>query len=352
MRKSLTQALIFPYSSNLFSKIVSIVILYNNQRLPLVLYQNKFPLPLKFKSGRSTLRHHASFAAATMHHLIIGYGYAGFHLAKYLISKKESVTAVSRHLDDSQNVPGVNYIQHDIQTPLVWSKQDTILYYLIPPPATGQHDTLLQAFINVSPIKPAKVIYFGSSGVYGDKSGDWVDEESPCSISFDRQNRRLDAEKQCMQFSIENNIDCVLLRIAGIYGPGRLPIDAARKQATLIDPQFAPATNLIYVKDLAQIAASLAMSNHAQGIYNVADGLPEPMGSLQQHVAKLLGIASAPFQSFQEAWADASAMKREFMQASKCLSIKALQMTLTDSLAITPKEIAISESLHEEGIRS
>lgn len=283
-----------------------------------------------------------------MHHVIIGYGYTGFHLAKYLISKQETVTAVSRHLDETQNVPGVKYVQQDIQTPFLQTWHNAIVYYLIPPPHTGKYDTLLQTFLKTSNIKPVKLIYFGSSAVYGDQSGNWVDENTSCKVTCDRQLRRLDAEKQCQEFAMQNAIDCILLRIGGIYGPNRLPIDAAIKQSALIKPESAPDTNLIYVRDLAQIAALLAIIPGAKGIYNISDGLPEPMGSLQQQVATCLGLPPAPFHDFEQVWAEASAMKREFMHASKRLSIKALQMTL-QSLTLTPKKTAISESLREEG---
>lgn len=284
-----------------------------------------------------------------MHHVIIGYGYTGFHLAKYLISKQKTITAISRHLDETQNVPGVEYVQHDIQTPFLWTRQNAIVYYLIPPPSTGKQDTLLQTFLKTSNIKPAKLIYFGSSAVYGDQSGSWVDENTSCQVTFDRQFRRLDAENQCQEFAMEKAIDCVLLRIGGIYGPNRLPIDAAIKQSALITPESAPDTNVIYVKDLAQIAALLAITPDAKGIYNISDGLPEPMGTLQQQVATCLGLPPAPFHGFEQVWAEASAMKREFMHASKRLSIKTLEMTLGKSLVFTPKMTAINESLREEG---
>src|SRR5476649_2457308 len=121
-----------------------------------------------------------------MHHLIIGYGYTGCHLAKYLIGRQQSVTAVSRHLDKSQHIPSLHHIQHDINAPFLWNRQNTIIYYLIPPPTTGKHDTQLQQFLETSNIKPARLIYFGSSAVYGDKSGAWVDEKMSCNVTLDR----------------------------------------------------------------------------------------------------------------------------------------------------------------------
>ena len=285
-----------------------------------------------------------------MQHVILGYGYAGFHLANWLLGKKQQVIAISRHLDPSQQLPGLIHLPQECTAPIPALPDDMVLYYLIPPPATGLEDTILQHCLKSLSIKPAKLIYFGSSGVYGDRAGNPVDETMSCEALSDRQHRRLDAERQCLAFCEAQSIRCVLLRIGGIYGPGRLPVDAARKQSSLINRGEAPLTNLVYVRDLANVAGLLADQQTAQGIYNVADGVPEPMGSLQQQVARQLELPEAPFQSFQEAWASASPMKREFMQASKRLDIRALQETLGDSLVFTAREQAIMESLQEEGI--
>ena len=286
-----------------------------------------------------------------MHHLIIGYGYCGFHLAKFLLSNNQSVTAVSRHLSESQHLPGLNHLAQDISTPLVWPHQNTIVYYLIPPPSTGVVDSTLKQFLqNCATINPVKLVYFGSSAVYGDKQGDWVDEKAACDVTLERQYRRLDAEQQCLTFAEQKDIGCIILRIAGIYGPNRLPIEAALKQYPLIEPEEAPFTNLIYIKDLAKISALLALQKNSRGIYNIADGLPKTMGYLQQQVANALDLPPAPFQSFDQVLTSASAMKREFMQSSKRLNINALQTTLKESLLVTPSTTAIIDSLNEEGL--
>lgn len=73
-----------------------------------------------------------------MHHLILGYGYCGYYLAQELLKNKQQVTVVSRHLNPQFRLPQIRHILHDLMHPIHWIEPDTILYYLIPPPAQGK----------------------------------------------------------------------------------------------------------------------------------------------------------------------------------------------------------------------
>jgi len=120
-----------------------------------------------------------------MHHLILGYGYCGYYLAKELLNQGQSVTAVSRHLDKKLKLSQLNHIAYDLNQGFQWMKPDSIIYYLIPPPSQGIEDVILRNFLTHSSIKAKKIIYFGSSAVYGNHHGEWVDEESSCLIEND-----------------------------------------------------------------------------------------------------------------------------------------------------------------------
>lgn len=278
-------------------------------------------------------------------HLIIGHGYCGYYLARYLLDKNEWVTAVSRKMNPAYNRAGLFHLNHDIKDPFNWKEAGTILYYLIPPQDFGIRDQKLRLFLKQSQISIQKIVYFSSSAVYGDHKGAWIDEKAELKIENDRQKRRLDAETQWRDFSNANGIDHLILRIAGIYGPDRLPIEAAMQGKPLLEPQRAPFINYIYVKDLARIAATLAMNPHRTEIYNLADGSPQSMGSLQALTAKALKLPPTEFETFTEAWNHASPMKKELMQQSKRLSITKLKAALEPKFQFTEMEEAIRESL-------
>ena len=284
-----------------------------------------------------------------MHHLILGYGYCGYYLAQELLKQNHQVTAVSRHLNPQWELPQLKHIPHDLNQPFNWPEPETIVYYLIPPPSDGENDSFLKQLLSHSVIKAKKVIYFGSSAVYGNHQGAWVNEQSTCLVTNSRQLRRLDAEQQWLTYCSKNNIEPIVLRVAGIYGPHRLPIEAAKAQTPIVEKESAPYTNHIYVKDLATITILLAQTPTTQTLYNIADGNPQPMGTLQQLVAKALGITQAPSESWTQAWERASPMKREFMQGSKRLNIESLKQSLGPALSLSSLNDAISQSLDTTG---
>ncbi|BCA94512.1 NAD(P)-dependent oxidoreductase [Legionella antarctica] len=280
-----------------------------------------------------------------MHHLILGYGYCGYYLAQELLNKNQQVTALSRHLNPELKLPRLRHLIHDLNQPLNWTESDTIIYYLIPPPSQGEKDTFLSQFLSHSVVRAKKIIYFGSSGVYGNHKGEWVNEDSRCFINNSRQLRRLDAEQQWLSYCNQNGMQPILLRIAGVYGPERLPVEAAKNQTPVIEKDKAPYTNHIYVRDLVAISYLLAQCQRPHFLYNIADGDPQPMGTIQQQVAKALGIKPAPYESWEQAWERASPMKREFMQGSKCLQIDRLKKSLESNLSLSHLNKAIQQSL-------
>ncbi|HHL3493230.1 TPA: SDR family oxidoreductase [Legionella pneumophila] len=280
-----------------------------------------------------------------MHHLILGYGYCGYYLAQELLEHHQQVTVVSRQLKKELELSKLHHITHDLEYPFYWNEPNSIIYYLIPPPSQGTRDTFLKQFLNQSTLNAKKIIYFGSSGVYGNHQGAWVDELSTCLIDSPRQQRRWDAEQQWLAYCQQHNKELSLLRIAGIYGPNRIPVDAAKSKIPIIKSTEAPFTNHIFVRDLALIAYLLGQKQTPFTVYNIADGNPTHMGELQQAVARVLGIESAPYESFDQAWEKASPMKREFMQASKRLKINLLKTALGEDIQFTCMYDAIKQSL-------
>ncbi|KTD47162.1 NAD-dependent epimerase/dehydratase [Legionella rubrilucens] len=283
-----------------------------------------------------------------MKHLIIGYGYCGHYLAKHLLAQGHDVAALSRS-QTLPPLPGLKHLNHDIKQGLSWPLQDTVLYYFIPPSSDGTEDKLLEQFLLHAHLSVSKVLYCSTSGVYGDHQGAWIDEQAPCLGQSPRQMRRLDAERQWQAFCQQHAIPCLILRLAGIYGPHRLPTASALEQSPLINPDEAPFSNHIYVRDLVNILAALGETINQSLILNIADGEPNKMGELQRLTAEISHLPPAPYLPFTQIWQAASEMKREFMQASKRLLINRLQTTLPQIMPLTPLREAITESLKDEG---
>lgn len=251
-------------------------------------------------------------------HVLMGYGYCASFLAKKYIGKP--TLALSR-----TPVEGINHQYCDIGKTIPKLPDSYILYYFIPP---NDETSMAEVLKKLNP-KPQKIIYIGSSGIYGDNAGAWVDEYSPCHIENNRQRLRQEAEIQLQAFSDIHHIPTALLRVAGIYGPERIPLLAAQQQQPLIHPSQAPLINHIWIDDLVNTLELLGTELSYHGVLNIADGNPTPMGELQQTLADLLHLTPAPYQDFNSIWNQATSMKREFMSQNKKLSNQRLLQILS-----------------------
>lgn len=248
-------------------------------------------------------------------HVFFGYGYCARFLAKHL----KTGIAISRNIHSD-----VAYLQHDIEKPGLKLPDAYIMYYFIPPKPGYDEDVLLKKCLENLSTLPQKIIYIGSSGIYGNHQGKMVHENSTCYTSSPRQALRKSAEDILKKFSEEHHIPCALLRVAGIYGPERLPLT----DTPIIIPSQAPLINHIFIEDLTKILGLLGTTATYHGILNIADGEPKPMGYLQQQVAIKYGQPLPSEVDFKTAWDLASDMKKEFMSQNKQLSIQILQQIL------------------------
>jgi nucleoside-diphosphate-sugar epimerase len=260
-----------------------------------------------------------------MRHLLLGYGYCAEYLSQELLANGLEVLAYSR--SKQQPVPqGLVHYCLDLGSEKIHQTKDDCLYYFIPP--SDPEDSLLKQILNNLAYPPQKIIYCGSSAVYGNHQGEWVDESSPCHIQNLRQKQRQIAEQHIQDYAKQYHIPSIICRLAGIYGPGRLPLDAVKEQTPVVHPNQAPLINHIFIKDLSYILKMLAENQEFQGIINIADGHPIPMGQLQQKLASKLGYPLAAEINCDLAYQQASPMRREFLSQSKQLNINLLKNLL------------------------
>jgi nucleoside-diphosphate-sugar epimerase len=161
--------------------------------------------------------------------------------------------------------------------------------------------------------KLRSVVYLSTVGVYGDRHGDWVDETSAPLPTSERSRERLAAERVWQDFGKRRRIPVAILRLAGIYGPGRNALtQIARGDARRIvkpDQVF----NRIHVDDIAQ-AIDAALACNASGIFNVADDEPSPPGDPLTFAAQLLGVKPPPEIAYEDAAPKMSPLAKSFWQ--------------------------------------
>jgi nucleoside-diphosphate-sugar epimerase len=183
----------------------------------------------------------------------------------------------------------------------------------IPQSKTG--DPVLNAFGDAlaKASKLRSIVYLSTVGVYGDQRGAWVDEETPPQPDSERGQERLAAERAWQDFGARTGVPVAILRLAGIYGPGRNAFEQiARGEARrIVKP--GQVFNRIHVADIAQ-AIDAAFAAQAAGIFNVADDEPSPPGDPIAFAAALLGREPPPEIAFAEAAPSLSPMALSFWQ--------------------------------------
>lgn len=150
--------------------------------------------------------------------------------------------------------------------------------------------------------------YLSSTGVYGDRGGAWIDEATP--VGGARKEARLEADRAWLKRGAR------VFRLAGIYGPGRSPIDRVRAgKAHRIDSP-GQVFSRVHVDDIAD--AVVAGFDAAAGAYNIGDDEPAAQRAVIEEAARLAGIEPPPLQSIEDA--GLSAMARSFYAQNRRVS--------------------------------
>lgn len=195
---------------------------------------------------------------------------------------------------------------------------DGRVLYTAPPARDGEDDTRLAACLDRC--RDIEVfVYISTSGVYGDCAGAWVDENHPPAPITARARRRLAAETRLRGWAEARGLRWVILRVPGIYGPGRLPRDRLEKGLPILDPREAPWSNRIHADDLTSVCM-LALDK-GQGIYNVSDGHPGAMSEYFLACARHLGLPTPPLVDMATAARTFSPQLMSFYRESRRLDI-------------------------------
>jgi nucleoside-diphosphate-sugar epimerase len=239
--------------------------------------------------------------------LIIGCGDVGRRLAARAMARGESCYALVSSAASAERLAalGLSAMAVDLDQaspPLAGDWDQREVYYLAPPPARGSDDPRMRRLLEALPAgRTRRIVYISTTGVYGDCGGAWVDETRPLNPQVDRARRRADAERQLQAWREAGGGELVILRVAGIYGPGKLPLTRLAQQVPMVGEADAPWTNRIHIDDLVTVCEAAMARGRDGEAYNVADGSPGNMRDYFDRVAALYGLPSAPLISLDEA---------------------------------------------------
>ena len=260
--------------------------------------------------------------------VIIGCGYTGQRLARHCLQAGAEVCGVVRREESAEKLKqlGVNVLKVDFDQPLAAQRivvDNALVFYCMPPPSTGPNDDMrMAAFIkyldeSTPAQRPQAVVYLSTTGVYGDFRGAWVTEKNVPAPLSPRAARRLAAENRLKAIHDEWGIPVSILRVAAIYGPGRLPIDRIREGRPVLKEDEAPYSNRIHVEDLARICIAAGLRANGWQVYNVSDGHPQTMTEYFNRLADMIGWQRPQTLSWSQAQSSLPPRMLSFLKESR-----------------------------------
>ena len=227
--------------------------------------------------------------------LLAGCGDLGVRVAQRLLARGDEVWALRRQpplRDDS----GIRWLQGDLtqlETLRVLPAGITRLVYL-PTPDRRDESAYRTTFVDglrhlleaVGGQSLQRVLLVSSSAVYGEHGGDWVDESTPPAPPGFNGKVLLEAEQL---FAVQP-ITSIVLRLAGLYGPGRLQLLERLRTGQVQVPRTLPHwANRIHVDDAAAAIVHLLELADPLPLYVGVDSTPLPLDVLYDHLAGLVG---------------------------------------------------------------
>ncbi len=253
---------------------------------------------------------------------MFGLGYSGAAIARDAAKAGMTVTATSRDPAAARPPAGVAVAGFDAAAAAI--AEATHIVSTVPPAhpredgdpggATVAADPVLLRYGDAMRAAPCLrwVGYLSTTGVYGDRSGGWVDEATPPAPGSDRARRRLAAEGAWARLADQMAVD--IFRVAGIYGPGRSSLEDVRSGRARRVLKPGHAFGRIHRDDIAGavLAAAIQVAQLGVRVLHLADDTPAESAEVIAEAAALLDAPMPPAVPFAEARARMSEMAASF----------------------------------------
>ena len=266
------------------------------------------------------------------HLFVFGLGYSTTRLSKRLLALGWKVSGTNRSQQkviEAESI-GISSMVFDEGTPLrepekIFSDVTHIIAS-IPPSDKGEIPLMLHS----NELRKAPCLtwmsYLSTPAVYGDRSGGIASETDKPTPTSKRGQRRLAAESAWIKTYEDLEVSVQIMRIAGIYGPGRSAIDQVILGKARIIEKAGQVFNRIHVDDIGTSIIASMVRPKDKGVYNLADGNPCASGDVTRYACELLQVKPPEPISFEDA--ELSEMARSFYSECKVLTISRLKNEL------------------------
>jgi nucleoside-diphosphate-sugar epimerase len=257
--------------------------------------------------------------------LCFGFGYCARHFVKIFGARFDHTIGTVRTTEKAERINAHHAVQvlvfDGTTTPEVVNAIANCDAVLASTPPAESGDPVLAAFADALARAPKlkSVVYLSTVGVYGNRDGAWTDETTEPRPTTTRGRARLAAETAWQGLSASTGKSVAVLRLAGIYGPGRNALAQVANGTAKRIVKPGQVFSRIHVADIASVIDG-AFAQRANGIFNVSDDEPAAPQDVISYAADLLGRPAPPEIPFTQAIKDLSPMALSFY--SECRRVR------------------------------
>jgi nucleoside-diphosphate-sugar epimerase len=261
-----------------------------------------------------------------------GLGYSALTLARHLAARGWEIRGTTRKAEKARALAAEGFAmfafdrEHPLDASAALAGVTHVLISIAPDeagdPVLDLHARDLAALPDL-----AWVGYLGTTAVYGDRQGAWVDEATPIEPTLARADRRARAEAAWLASGLPAHV----FRLAGIYGPGRNAYRNLKEGTARRIVKPGQVFSRIHVEDIATVLEASIARPRPGAIYNVCDDEPAPPQDVAAFAAGLMGVEPPPEQAY--ATAELSPMARTFYRDNRRVRNERIKRELGVTLA-------------------
>ena len=237
-----------------------------------------------------------------------GYGYCCDYLGHELVRQGGwRVGGTTREAEKRELLKARHIDAHlfNFETPLPdpgYILNDTTHLLISTPPDDEGDPTFVAHAQDILKLKSLQWVgYLSTTGVYGDRQGEWVDETSESRPSSKRGSRRKKAEDQWLSLFQAHGLPVHIFRLAGIYGPGRSALDSIRAGMARRISKPGHVFSRIHVEDIVRVLMASMATPHPGSVYNVCDDEAAPSHEVIAYACEILGRPVPELIPFEQA---------------------------------------------------
>jgi len=226
-----------------------------------------------------------------------GLGYTGARLARALRASGWQVSGTSRDAGVMRELATDGISGTSLEDAVIPPGTSHMLCTI--PPSEAGDPVILSHAKHIADVRGIVWLgYLSTTGVYGDRGGETVDESDTPAPSNARSRRRLAAEQAWLDLGRAHGISVQIFRLAGIYGSGRNVLGMVRAGTAKRIDKPGHRFSRVHVDDIVQTLMASMAKPRAEAIYNVCDDEPAEPAAVVSYACELLGVAPPPLEKF------------------------------------------------------